>query len=268
MPLAPIRDILMYYEEAGSGEPLLLIAGLGADLQTWRFQVADLSKSFRVITFDNRGAGRSSAPDRPYTISAMAADAVALLDHLGIAKANVVGWSMGGFIAQELAIEHPTRVSKLVLVATSATLDGQVRARIAGNMNIRRSNLSREQQARIDAPWLFSAALLDDADRYERSIQNGLSNPYAQQDHAYIRQCQAALNWEGTVDRAAKIACPTLVVAAREDIAIPARLTDQLAKLIPGATQLQLPGAHASCIEFPREYNAAFVDFLAVPVPA
>src|SRR5438067_759608 len=153
MPTAAVRDILLYYEEAGSGDPLVLIGGLGVDLQVWRFQVEEFAKTHRVITLDNRGAGRTSAPDRPYSIAGMAADVAALLGQLAVSKATLIGWSMGGCIAQELAISQPGVVERLVLIASMAANDGFLRARLSGMIDIRRSNLSREQQVRVMAPW-------------------------------------------------------------------------------------------------------------------
>jgi pimeloyl-ACP methyl ester carboxylesterase len=113
-----------YYEEAGSGEPLVLICGLSADLTVWRLLLPELAKHFRVVSLDNRGAGRSSAPDEPYTIQGMADDAIALLDHLQIAAANVLGWSMGGVIAQSIALARPEMVKRLVLLGSFAPPDG------------------------------------------------------------------------------------------------------------------------------------------------
>ena len=100
MPKAPVSDIVTYYEEAGSGDALVLLTGLGADLQSWALTAPALAKQFHVVMPDNRGAGRTSAPDRPYAIAQMAGDVVALLDRLGIEKANLVGFSMGGLEAQ------------------------------------------------------------------------------------------------------------------------------------------------------------------------
>ena len=124
MPYVPTRDIITYYEEAGRGEPLVLIRGLGSDLQAWALQVPALAKHFRVITYDNRGAGRTNAPDKPYSIDGMADDLAALLDELNIAKASVLGYSMGGMVAQEFALKYPNKLDKLILLGTSARLDG------------------------------------------------------------------------------------------------------------------------------------------------
>jgi 3-oxoadipate enol-lactonase len=267
MPTAPIRDIVTYYEEAGSGDPLIMIMGITGDLQGWAFQVPALAKHFRVITFDNRGAGRTSAPDRPYSIAGMAEDVAGLMDRLGIAKAHILGYSMGGYIAQSLALAHPDKVDKLILLSTAPNVDGYGRAVVRSLIDVRRSNLSREQFLRVMAPWLYSADLLDDADRLERSILNGVNNPYAQQDHAFLRQAAAILDWDidgrhGDITQQALVACGT------EDILVPARNSEKLAQALPNATLKLLSGAHVGMIEYANEYNAAFVEFLGAPVAA
>ena len=267
MPNLQLRDMIMYYEEAGSGEPLVLIMGLGGDLQGWALQVPTLAKHFRVITFDNRGAGRSSAPDRPYNIAGMADDVAGLMDHLKIEKAHILGFSMGGYIAQEFALKYAARVDKLILLATAAAIDGYGRNIVSGWINVRRSNMSREQVARLQATWLYSPDLLDDEARFERSIQNSLANPYAQQDHAFIRQGQAVLGFDAA-GRIGKIQTSTLVVAAKDDILVPPRNAEKLATLLPKATLKVLDGAHLGCMEYPNEYNAAFLEFLGAAVPA
>ncbi len=267
MPTAPIRDINMYYEDSGSGDPLVLIGGLGADAQSWALQVPVLARHFRVITMDNRGSGRTSAPDKPYSIAGMADDVAGLLDHLGIAKANVLGFSMGGAIAQEFALKYPARVEKLILMNAAPYADGQVAAIIKNWINVRRSNMSREQAQRFIAPFLYSAELIDDQDRYERAILNSVSNPYAQQDHAFIRQAQALLAFD-TRDRLATVKAETLVVSAAEDILIPSRNQERIVKLLPKAKHVTLAGGHAGFIEHAAQYNAAILEFLGAAVPA
>lgn len=264
MPNAQLRDIVTYYEEAGSGEPLVLIMGIGGDLQAWRFQVQELSKHFRVITFDNRGAGRTSAPDRPYSIKGMADDLNDLMDVLKVEKAHILGYSMGGYIAQEFAIAYPKRVSRLILLATAARIDGFGRAVVESWIDVRNSNLSREQIARHTAPWLYSPQLLDDRERYEQAIRNSMANRWEQEDHAFIRQAEAVLGWDPG-DRASGIKAPTLIVAGEDDILVPARNSEALGKLIGGSVVKVLPGGHVGCIEHPAAYNAAFIEHLTPP---
>jgi len=267
MPTVVSRDISIYYEEAGRGEPLVLIRGLGSDLQAWALQVPALAKHFRVITFDNRGAGRTSAPDKPYSIDGMAEDVAFLLTALKVEKASILGYSMGGMVAQEFALKHPDRVEKLILLATTAKPDGYTKAIVESFINIRRSNMSREQQVRAQAPFVYTADLFNDSPRYERAIRATVDNPYAQQDHAFIRQAQAVLNFDAS-GRVSGIKAPTLIVTNPEDILIPPRNGEALAKLIGGAKLVSLDGAHAGVTEYPNEHNAAFLEFLGAAVPA
>ena len=261
MPTIPTRDIVTYYEEAGSGEPLLMIMGLGGDLQAWALQVPALAKHFRVITYDNRGAGRTGSPDKPYSISQMAEDAAALLDALGIARAHVLGFSMGGYIAQELTLAHANKVEKLILLATAPNIDGYGRVVVKSWIDIRRSNMSREQIVRYSSHFLYSPELLDDESRYERAVQNNLANPYAQQDHAFIRQATAVLGFDA-MERLGSVKNRTLVVVGKDDILVPPRNSERLTKAIAGAQLKTLSGGHLGCIEYPHEYNEAFIEFL------
>lgn len=261
MPTVQLRDIVTYYEEHGSGEPLVLIMGLGGDLQAWARQVPALSKHFRVITFDNRGAGRTSAPDKPYSIAGMAEDTLALMDHLGLERAHILGLSMGGMIAQELALAHPERVNRLILVSTAASIEGYVRRVVETWMNVRRSNLSREHVIRLTSLFLYSAELLNDDERYEQAIAASLANPFEQRDHAFLRQATAVLSFDATA-RLKNVQSPALVTAATEDILIPPRNSERLAGLLPNAEFKALPGGHAGVIEFADQYNAAFLEFL------
>jgi pimeloyl-ACP methyl ester carboxylesterase len=267
MPYVPTRDIITYYEEAGSGDPLVLIMGLGGDLQGWALTAPALAKQFRVITYDNRGAGRTSAPDKPYTIAGMADDLAALLDELKVSKAHVLGYSMGGMIAQEFALNHTNRVEKLILLATSPGLDGYSRTIVRNWINVRRSNMSRELIVRNNAPFVYTAELLDDTQRFERAIQNSVANPYAQQDHAYIRQAEAVLGFS-TADRLGNIKAETLIVTNRDDILVPPRNGKKLNSGISGSKLLELEGAHAGVIEYPNEHNEKFLEFLGAAVPA
>ncbi|MCC7089399.1 MAG: alpha/beta fold hydrolase [Dehalococcoidia bacterium] len=267
MPYVPTRDIITYYEEAGSGDPLVLIMGLGGDLQGWALTAPALAKHFRVITYDNRGAGRSGAPDRPYTIAGMADDLAALLDALDIQKANILGFSMGGYIAQEFALRYPGRVDRLILLSTAPGVDGYGRAVLGSWIDVQRSNLSREQLVRSRAPYLYTAALLDDEERYERSVQNSVSNPYPQQDHAFIRQAQAILAFDASA-RLGNIKADTCILTGKDDILVPPRNSEKLNKLIADSKLQVLEGAHLGCIEYPNEYNATILEFLGVAVPA
>ncbi|NQU18832.1 alpha/beta fold hydrolase, partial [bacterium] len=120
MPTVETNNINCYYEIHGQGRPLVLIAGLGSDSQSWQSVLVELAKHFKVVVFDNRGIGRTKYPQENFDIGTMAQDTVGLIDTLGIERADILGHSMGGYIAQEVAIKHPQRVNKLILASVSA----------------------------------------------------------------------------------------------------------------------------------------------------
>lgn len=245
-----------YYEDAGSGDPVVFICGLSADLQVWRFQAPELSKTHRVVTFDNRGAGRSDAPDEPYTIGQMADDLAALLEHLEIQRASVVGWSMGGVVAQSLALAHPERVKRLVLLGTFLAPDGYLSAAISNWANLRRSNMPYEQVVRHVARLVYSPSLANKPKAYEAFIQVMLANPYRQSDHGFFRQAEALLSYKAPAN-ITDLGIPAAVLVGEHDQLTPTYLAEQLAAAIPGATMQVLPAAHSGFAERPEEWTAA-----------
>ena len=124
MSKANIRDIQIHYEEYGEGPPLIMILGLGQDTATWEFQISDFSKQFRLILLDNRDSGKSSSCSETYTTETMAQDILGLMDHLGITRAHLLGTSMGGMIAQQVALVAPEKVISLVLASTTSWGEG------------------------------------------------------------------------------------------------------------------------------------------------
>ena len=124
MSEAKIEDIQIYYEEYGEGPPLIMILGLGQDTATWEFQISDFSRHFRIILLDNRDSGKSSSCSETYTTETMARDTLGLMDHLGIERTHLLGTSMGGMIAQQVALIAPERVISLVLASTTSWGEG------------------------------------------------------------------------------------------------------------------------------------------------
>ena len=119
MPKVQSNGILIYYESYGSGEPLVLISGLGYGLWQWHKMIPLLAERYQVIVFDNRGAGQTDKPTGPYTAAMLAADTAGLIEALGLRDATVVGHSMGGFIAQQLVLDRPDLVRRLILASTN-----------------------------------------------------------------------------------------------------------------------------------------------------
>jgi pimeloyl-ACP methyl ester carboxylesterase len=120
MPTAKVGEIELYYEEHGQGQPLIMVLGLGQNIATWGFQIPELSKHVRLIVFDNRDAGKSSRCIDNYTTESMAQDILGLMDHLGIERAHLLGTSMGGMIAQHVALMAPERLKSLILAGTTS----------------------------------------------------------------------------------------------------------------------------------------------------
>lgn len=262
MSSAKIGDIDVYYEEHGSGEPLLLIMGLAADSTAWLFQIPDFARHYRTIAFDNRGVGRSSKPRGSYTIHQMADDAAGLLDFLEIERAHVVGVSMGGMIAQELALRHPERVRTLHLGCTLARSDAYLRALIEAWRDVRR-NLTREASLRAFGLWLFAPATYQERPEFiEMLYQNALANPFPQTLIGFLRQGDAIVTHDA-LPRLPALRCPTLVSVADEDILVPPRFSREVAACVPGARLEVLSGAgHAYFWERPEAFNALCLDFM------
>ncbi|MDY6916888.1 MAG: alpha/beta fold hydrolase [Chloroflexota bacterium] len=262
MPTARVGDIDMYYEVHGEGRPLLMIPGLGADLTSWAFQVPEFSRRFRVITFDNRGAGRTDAPDEPYSLETMADDAAGLLDCLGIDRAHVLGLSMGGMIAQELAIKHPARVHALVLATTAAGPYPWATHVLRATLRLAEEGASQEALTQLRVSWLFTDRFFENPDLVQLAVDTMLANPHRQPVYAYARQFAAARQHDAR-ERLGRIAAPTLVLVGRQDILLPVRLSEELAAGIPGAELVVLEGGgHGFLVEVADDFNRAVLEFL------
>jgi 3-oxoadipate enol-lactonase len=260
MPYANVNGINIHYEVHGEGPPVVLIGGLGSQISSWATQVPLYSKYFKVIAFDNRGAGLSDKPDYSYTIEDMADDTAGLLDFLGIESASFVGKSMGGMIAQWLGIKYPNRVDKLVLGCTSASRDD------VGNAIL---GLGREIATKVGlkAVWLMALYLGYTREYIEKnfgSIQESLAL-VTQNDEALNGYIGQSLACEGhnTRDLLYKINAPTLVmVGERDQIASPKR-SRELAGLIPGAILREFKGVgHGFWRERQEEVDKVVLDFL------
>ena len=262
MPKAKVDDIHIYYEEHGQGEPLLLIMGLGASTLSWSEQISFFSSEFRVIAFDNRGAGRSDKPAVRYNIALFADDTAGLMDALSVGSAHVYGQSMGGFIAQELALRHPQRVRTLVLGSTACGGRQAVAASPENLAGIGMMNvLPPREAAEKGLALLYSEGFIArhrDA-LIDRSLREAELRPPPE---AFGRQVQAAVRHD-TFDRLLDIRSPTLVITGSDDKIVPAHNSRILAERIPGAELAVLPGAgHGYLLEMASESNAMVLEFL------
>jgi 3-oxoadipate enol-lactonase len=263
MPLAAVNGLNLYYEETGSGPPLLLITGLSGNTLGWAMLLPALAERFRAIAFDNRGAGRSSAPPGRYTTREMADDAAALLEHLGVERAHVIGFSLGGMIAQELALAHPERVDHLVLYATYARPRAAIHDPWLRNyVEACERGTSPDQLAMLLLPWFLTPAFMAQPDQVEAAIAEWVADPYPAPAHGVAAQAAAGLSHD-THSRLRQIAAPTLVLVGSEDIVTPVFFAQELAEGIPGAQLHVLDrGGHTPDVEYPEAVAEAMLAFL------
>ena len=209
MPEIAANGISLHYRDDGTGMPVLFIQGLGVDHRGWGAVTRPLAKRFRCISFDNRDVGRSSMVETPYDVLDMADDALGLLDALGITQTDVVGTSMGGVIAQEMAIRHPERVRRLVLVTTYTSGDPRGSAIFEGQALLRRT-LSREDYCRATFWSAYSHQDYRREDGFvETMIARTAGNDLWQPQDAYERHVRAVTS-ANTEGRLHQIAAPTL----------------------------------------------------------
>jgi pimeloyl-ACP methyl ester carboxylesterase len=258
-----VGDIRMHYVEAGAGEPLVLIMGLGGDHTAWALQVPAFAQQYRVVSFDNRGAGRTDQPDVPYSIRGMAQDTIGLMDALGIDRAHIAGASLGGMIAQELALSFPDRVRTLQLHCTLGRADAYVRW-LGTCWRTMRATLSREDFTRTLMLWLFAPVTFEQRpELVEMVVQTALANPYPASLVGFTRQSEA-VGGHDTLARLGELRCPVLITVGAEDNLVPPRFSRQLHERIPGAELLVIPAAgHAYFMEAPQPFNEACLTFLA-----
>jgi pimeloyl-ACP methyl ester carboxylesterase len=276
MPTVTHDGATLHYELHGdSGDPLLGVMGLGGDLEFWERQTPVFARSHRTVMFDNRGAGRSSKPKGPYTIAQLADDAAAILDAAGIARAHVVGLSMGGMIAQELALRHPDRVGALVLAATYARADAAIRgvsdegaAKLGSPLSMLTSGAV--DPAQLDLRQLFkflmsmvlSPEFIAREKPWLRSLLDRLLASEPSMD-AFLGQVSAVLSHD-SVARLGTLRVPTLVLTGDGDRLVPPHHSDELARLIPNARLVKVAGGtHGFNIEMPERFNQEVLGFLA-----
>lgn len=266
MPKAKVNGINLYYEVHGQGEPLVMIMGFGGSSGGWVFQRRAFQKYFQVITFDNRGVGRSDKPGGPYSIRMMAEDTIGLMDHLGIEKAHILGVSMGGYIAQELAINYPERVRKLVLGCTYARQDdtGGHTLEYHRGMGLA-EGCPADELGRIPIAKVLRAELpLAFNSRLYRICTFPFINIYARlmATRGVAAQFQAIVGHD-TLERLQMIRAPTLVITGTGDRIIKPGSSDVLAKMIPDARLVRIEGGpHSVFVGMRKRFNKEVLDFL------
>ncbi len=266
MPKARVNGINIFYRARGKGEPLILIMGFGGESGDWVLQVHAFKKYYRVITFDNRGVGKSDKPSESYTVKTMADDTVGLMEHLGISKAHILGVSMGGMIAQEVAINHPERVRKLILASTTAGRDekGGHSPELLKAMGLE-EDFSDEDIRSADIGKVMTSL---NSHAFSSGAIETVAVPFC-----WVRtklfgieglkgQFEAVMT-HSTLGRLHTIKAPTLVIAGTEDRIVPSSSSDVLANRIPNARLVKIEGgSHTLVAEKRGRFNREVLDFL------
>jgi 3-oxoadipate enol-lactonase len=262
LPKTTLGDLRIYWESYGKKEPLLLISGVSGGTWSWEESIEAWSPHFRVIVFDNIGAGRSSKPNRPYTIEEMADHAAAVLDAAGVRRAGVVGLSMGGMIAQELTLRHPDRVHGLVLGCTHC--GGSQRIPPHPNVIQRFANnkgLSPEEIINKNLELLVTPQFLrGESDALKRYKERQLKAPL-QPDYALKRQLDAIRRFDAC-ERIGDIQVPTLILTAERDILVPPENGRLLSIHIPGVAEKSFANAgHLIYLECAQDFNETVMKY-------
>jgi pimeloyl-ACP methyl ester carboxylesterase len=260
------------FDVTGDGPPLLMINGIGAARDSWSRQIGDLSARFRCVTFDNRGVGDSIVPVGPYTTREMADDAARVLASAGIGRARVLGVSMGGAIAQELAINYPEMVERLVIVCSWAACDRYLERCfvIMKDMALAEGPKGRGWSLAVQrflsligftpADFTQTPSEIGDLEAAAAdAVAAGREQPYA----GFVAQADACLTHD-TRARLGHIRAPTLILAGDKDAFTPLPLSQALASAISGARLQVMAGCgHVMFYERPRDFNSRVIDFLS-----
>lgn len=260
MPYTESEGTKIYWDERGAGQPLLLIMGLASTSDMWYRLVPTLSAHYRIILFDNRGVGRSDAPPGPYSITAMASDAALVMDAAGVSSAHVLGFSMGGFIAQELALNHPGRVRSLILAGTACGGKEAVRAAPEVLVALKaRGVKTPEEGFRMMAPYVYDPSTL--LTRIEEDLAASLRTSL--QRMSYLAQLQGIVSWAGSHRRLSRLNAPVLIIHGESDQLIPPENGRILAQAIANARVVMIPRAgHMFMTDQPEAASAVILSFL------
>jgi len=252
----------LYYQISGNGYPVVLISGLGADHTAWDFILPYLHNHYQIITFDNRGAGRSNTPEQHYTTEMMAADVIGLMDALQIKKAHIIGHSMGGAIAQHIALSAPDRINKLILINSFSKINHLAYYTLLGRLQMAELDLPLRTKIETNLSWLYSNRSLQDKNQVMEIIDRICKNPHPQSLLGFKNQVSACLQHD-TQEKIDQIIHPTLIVFGSNDILITIDHSKKLIK-IPNSKLERIPGAHMLIVESPFKTSKAILNHLAI----
>jgi pimeloyl-ACP methyl ester carboxylesterase len=260
MPTAALANAEIYYEITGEGQPLALIAGISIDHRFFAAQVRGLSKHFKVIAFDNRDVGLTKCSALDYNIDDMADDLNQLLDFLTVKNAHILGFSMGGFIAQSFATRYPDKVQSLILAGTSHNVSQHTR-RIVINWLQLAQTVPKEMAIKEILLWTYGSKFFENEKNWRTVMNHLLTMENAQTIEQFGRQANAQRPSEHVIDPRT-IKAPTLVLVGSEERVFTVKEARQLAEMIPGAELQIFEGlGHNLFVEDPKAVNMAIQIF-------
>ncbi|HTH98996.1 MAG TPA: alpha/beta fold hydrolase [Stellaceae bacterium] len=266
MPRVSINDCSLYVEQHGDGYPVLLLSGLSGVASYWADQVPSFAKEFSVVLHDHRGTGKSDHSDISYMVERMAADVIALMDRLEIERAHIVGHSTGGAIAQVLGIEHPNRVSALVIAASWPKPDAYFRRLFTLRRDIL-TNMGTTAYAQTANLMMYPPRWIAEHNEALR-LQEAQHVASMAPINVMTSRIDALLAFDRSVDLG-RIKAPTLIMGAADDIITPAYFSEALARAIPKAELKMFPaGGHCFSKVLVRDFNNAVQRFLRANTPA
>lgn len=262
MPKIKVNGIHLFYELKGTGEPLVLIAGLCCDSTIWQGISDALSKHFQLILFDNRGVGRSDSPENPFTIENMADDTIALIDYLGLKKVHLLGHSMGGGIATIVAAKLGNKIGKLIIANASPKMNSVASLALKSNLHFHEDGVSIPRLVESIIPWIYSNEFLKISKNIEKLIELQLKNPHRQSVIGHKRQYEALIQYDAD-NWLKKITVPTLVIASDKDLLSPHHDGLMLSQKILGAKLFSFHEmGHSPLIEKPADFSKVVLSFL------
>ncbi len=261
MATAQLNGVDIYFEVHGDGPPLVLVAGLASDSQSWLPVVPPLAERFAVITYDNRGVGRTAPQDADISMTLLTDDCAALIEHLGYSKVVLLGHSMGEFIAQQFAARYPDRVDRLILVGTALENTARNCALFLDMARSLKSGADPEAWFREFFGWIFTTRFLQDEATVAEALLIAVEYPYPQTPAQFRRQVESVAEFVGV--NASRIKAKTLVMTGSEDLLFPSQQGHALAEELPNAEFLLVPdAAHSIHMEVPGAFVDAVLQFL------
>jgi pimeloyl-ACP methyl ester carboxylesterase len=260
-----VGDIEVAYRVLGEGAPLIMIMGYSGTMDLWDPDVLDaLATHYQVITFDNRGMGGTTAGSKDFTIEQFADDTAGFMEALGVARAQVLAWSMGTNVAVELALRHPDRVDRLILYAAdpggteSIPATDDVLQRLTDTSGTAEERGMRLLELLLPTEWLKEHA---------ETIQKMFYRPMEPvSPESVAKQATAIAAWRGCYDRLAEIKSPTMLITGTLDVITPPGNSMKMVQQMPDAWLVQLRGGgHGAMYQYPQQLSQIVIDFLAAP---